>query len=462
MTSNVTLEKIVNLAKRRGFVFPGSDIYGGLANSWDYGPLGVLLKNHLRDAWWKFFVESRHDMVGLDSSVLMNPKVWEASGHVANFTDPLVDCKNCKARHRADHLIEQQVPGTKTEGMPLAEMTAFIRDHAVACPNCGQQELTEVRRFNLLFETSLGTVEGQKQTVYLRGELAQGMFVNFKNVLDTMHMSLPFGIAQVGKVFRNEITPGNFIYRTLEFDLMEFEYFVREQEWETTFEMWLETMKQFAVEVVGLDEGRMRVREHGQQELSHYSTRTVDIEYQTPWGWREMFGLAYRTDFDLRSHSEQSGVDLRMADNEGGEKFYPHVIEPTFGLTRLVLMTLWGAYHEEEVKGEVRAVLKLKPLLAPYQVAVLPLSKKKELMAVAQPLARELAQHMSCDYDVTQSIGKRYRRQDEIGTPFCVTVDFDTLNDKQVTVRNRDTMEQVRLPISDVVGYIQKSLPTHR
>lgn len=458
----MTLEKIVNLAKRRGFVFPGSEIYGGLANSWDYGPLGVLLKNHLREAWWKFFVESRHDMVGLDASILMNPKVWEASGHVANFTDPLVDCKSCKARHRVDHLLEQVVPGTKTEGMSLAKMTAFMQEHNVTCPNCGKQELTEVRRFNLLFETSLGTVEGQKQTVYLRGELAQGMFVNFKNVLDTMHMSLPFGIAQAGKVFRNEITPGNFIYRTLEFDLMEFEYFVREADWEETFEVWLKAMNKFAVEVVGLDEKRMRVREHADKELSHYSKRTADIEYETPFGWKEMFGLAYRTDFDLRSHSEKSGVDLRMADKEGGEKFYPHVIEPTFGLTRLVLMTLLNAYHEEEVKGETRAVLKLKPSLAPYQVAVLPLSKKDELMEVAGPLADELAKHMSCDYDVTQSIGKRYRRQDEIGTPLCVTVDFDSLNDKQVTVRNRDTMEQVRLPMSDVVGYIQKSLYTHR
>lgn len=462
MSEEVTLEKIVNLAKRRGFVFPGSEIYGGLANSWDYGPLGVLLKNHLREAWWKFFVESRHDMVGLDASILMNPKVWEASGHVANFTDPLVDCKSCKARHRVDHLLEQVVPGTKTEGMSLAKMTAFMQEHNVTCPNCGKQELTEVRRFNLLFETSLGTVEGQKQTVYLRGELAQGMFVNFKNVLDTMHMSLPFGIAQAGKVFRNEITPGNFIYRTLEFDLMEFEYFVREADWEETFEVWLKAMNKFAVEVVGLDEKRMRVREHADKELSHYSKRTADIEYETPFGWKEMFGLAYRTDFDLRSHSEKSGVDLRMADKEGGEKFYPHVIEPTFGLTRLVLMTLLNAYHEEEVKGETRAVLKLKPSLAPYQVAVLPLSKKDELMEVAGPLADELAKHMSCDYDVTQSIGKRYRRQDEIGTPLCVTVDFDSLNDKQVTVRNRDTMEQVRLPMSDVVGYIQKSLYTHR
>lgn len=457
MDQSVTLEKIVNLSKRRGFVFPGSEIYGGLANSWDYGPLGVLLKNHIRDLWWKFFVQQRQDMVGLDAAILMNPKVWEASGHVANFTDPLVDCKNCQARHRADHLIEAAVPDTKVEGMSLEEMSRFLVDHSVTCPTCGKQELTEARRFNLLFETSLGTVENQKQSIYLRGELAQSMFVDFKQVLDTMHMKVPFGIAQIGKVFRNEITPGNFVFRTLEFDLMEFEYFVRPDAWETTFEYWLTQMHAF-LEVVGIDKRHTRVREHEQEELSHYSKRTVDIEYDTPFGWKEMFGLAYRTDYDLKQHSKATGVDLQVTDGEGSEKYFPHVIEPTFGLTRLVLMVMLGAYHEEEVKGEMRVVMKFKPELAPYQVAVLPLSKKEELMKVSQPLVQELSRLFSCDYDVTQSIGKRYRRQDEIGTPFCVTVDFDSLNDNAVTVRERDSMVQERIPIDKVSQYIASKI----
>lgn len=457
MNEMAPLETIVNLAKRRGFVFPGSDIYGGLANSWDYGPLGVLLKNNVRDAWWRFFVQSRQDMVGLDAAILMNPRVWEASGHVANFNDPMVDCKNCKSRQRADHLIEEAVPGTKVEGMSLEEMSTWLREHKVACPTCGQKELTDVRRFNLLFETSLGAVEGQKQVVYLRGELAQGMFVNFKNVLDTMHMQLPFGMAQVGRVFRNEITPGNFIFRTLEFDLMEFEYFVKEAEWETVFEAWLTEMHRF-LEVVGIDKAHTQVREHAQEELSHYSKRTVDIEYQTPFGWKEMFGLAYRTNYDLKQHSQASGVDLRVTDPVSGEKSFPHVIEPTFGLTRLVLMLMLEAYHEEDVKGEKRIVMKFKPAMAPYKVAVLPLSKKEELIAVAKLLVRELSAVFSCDFDVTQSIGKRYRRQDEIGTPYCVTVDFDSLEDKQVTVRDRDTMEQVRMPMEKVESYIREKL----
>src|SRR3989344_1419668 len=457
MNPALQLETIVNLCKRRGFIFPGSEIYGGLANSWDYGPLGVLLKNNVRDLWWKFFVQSRQDMVGLDTAILMNPKVWEASGHVANFTDPLTDCKACKARHRADHLIAKAVPGANVEAMSLEEMSAFIVEHELACPTCGKQELTSVRRFNLLFETSLGSVEGQKQNIYLRGELAQGMFVNFKNVLDTMHMRVPFGIAQVGKVFRNEITPGNFTYRTLEFDLAEFEYFVRPQDWEQTFESWLVTMQDFALSL-GISKDSMRVREHEQAELSHYSKRTVDIEYETPFGWKEMFGLAYRGDYDLKNHSETTGVDLRVADREGAEKYFPHAIEPTFGITRLALMLMLSAYTEEEVKGEKRVVMKFKPNIAPYQVAVLPLSKKEELTKISQPLAQELAKKWSCDYDVTQSIGKRYRRQDEIGTPFCVTVDFDSLEDKQVTVRERDTMEQVRVGIDKVVPYISEKL----
>lgn len=457
MDTHTSLETIVNLAKRRGFVFPGSEIYGGLSNSWDFGPLGVLLKNNVRDLWWNFFVRSRQDMVGLDSAILMNPKVWESSGHVANFTDPMMDCKNCKTRHRADHLIEAIDENAHPEKMSLEEMNAFLQDHEIACPNCGKKELTPARRFNLLFETSLGATEGNKQSVYLRGELAQGMFVNFKNVLDTIHPKLPFGIAQVGKVFRNEITPGNFIFRNLEFDLMEFEYFVKQEDWEKTFEMWLKEMHRF-LDVVGIQKENVQTREHEKEELSHYSSRTVDIEYNTPFGWKEMFGLAYRGDFDLKNHSEKSGVDLRMADPATQEKFFPHTIEPTFGLTRLVLMLMFEAYHEEEVEGEKRVVMKFKPSIAPYQVAVLPLSKKEELTNVTEPLVKQLAQSFSCDYDVTQSIGKRYRRQDEIGTPYCVTVDFDSLEDKQVTVRDRDTMKQERIAIDEVENYISEKL----
>lgn len=458
MSSQVDLETIVHLAKQRGFIFPGSEIYGGLQNSWDYGPLGVLLKNNLREVWWKFFVQERDDMVGVDAAILMNPKVWEASGHVANFNDPLVDCKTCKVRHRADHLIEKSHPEVKITDMTLAEMSAFIKDKQITCPACGATDFTEVRTFNLLFETSLGTVEGKKQTIYLRGELAQAMFVDFKRVMETSRKSLPLGIAQVGKVFRNEITPGNFTFRTLEFDLMEFEYFVKAEEWQKWFEYWLATMQQWVTQHVGIKPDRLRVREHDQTELSHYSKRTVDIEYATPFGWKELFGLAYRGDFDLRNHSEQSGQDLRVLDQVSGEKFYPHVVEPTFGLTRLMLMVMLDAYHEETVKEEKRVVLKLKPTLAPYQVAVLPLSKKNELSGLARSLAGDLKKDFSCEYDETQSIGRRYRRQDEIGTPYCVTVDFDSLTDQQVTVRDRDTMAQDRIALSQVKNYLADKL----
>ena len=457
MAQDFTLDTIVSLAKRRGFIFPGSDIYGGLANSWDYGPLGVLLKNNIRDAWWKRFVMSRHDMVGLDAAILMNPKVWEASGHVANFNDPLIDCRKCRGRHRADHLLESVEADLNIEAMTLEEMTQAIAEHEVKCPTCGAHDFTPVRTFNLLFETYLGSVADDKQSVYLRGELAQSMFVDFKLIADSMRKTVPFGIAQIGKVFRNEITPGNFTFRTLEFDLMEFEYFVKQENWENSFAYWLGEMQVWASEL-GLSPDKLRVREHEENELSHYSTRTVDIEYETPFGWKEMFGLAYRTDFDLKNHSEVSGQDLRVVDPVTNEKYFPHVIEPTFGLTRLMLMLMLSAYTEEEVKGETRVVMKFPFNLAPYQVAVLPLSKKDELINVARPLADELAKEFSCDFDITQSIGKRYRRQDEIGTPFCVTVDFDSLEDTQVTVRNRDTMEQERMDIDKVAQYIREQL----
>ncbi|HBK34726.1 MAG: Glycine-tRNA ligase [Candidatus Uhrbacteria bacterium GW2011_GWE2_40_58] len=459
--SVVTMEKLVALAKQRGFVYPGSAIYGGLANSWDFGPLGTELKNNLRDWWWEFFVHQRTDMVGIDAAIIMNPKVWESSGHTANFTDAMVDCRKCKARLRADHLIEEQVPEIKVEGLPPEQLTIIMQEHQVKCPTCGSTDLTEARTFNLLFETSIGKTEKDRSVVYLRGEIAQSMFVNFKQVLETTRSRLPFGIASLGKAFRNEITPGNFIYRTLEFDLMEFEYFIQETEWKSTFEYWLAQMQQWLASM-GFAPDQLRVREHTPEELSFYSKRTLDIEYHTPFGWKELFGLAYRTDYDLGKHMESSGEDMRYTDPQTGEKIIPHVIEPTFGLSRLVLMALLNAYQEEETvsaKGEkeTRVVMKFHPRLAPYKIAILPLSKKEELQAIAKPLQERLTKRWYTTYDETQSIGKRYRRQDEIGTPYCVTVDFDSLEDKAVTVRDRDSMKQVRIPIDDLESYFEET-----
>lgn len=454
---NVSMDTIVNLSKRRGFIFPGSDIYGGLANSWDYGPLGIELKNNIRNWWWDRFVHERTDMVGLDAAIMMNPKVWQASGHVDNFNDAMIDCKSCKARHRADHLIENAVEGAQVDGRPPEELTRLIQEHDIVCPSCGEKDFTDARMFNQLFQTSIGKTEEDKSAIYLRGEIAQAMFVNFKNVLDSSRKRLPFGIASVGKVFRNEITPGNFTFRTLEFDLMEFEYFIREKEWGKTFEYWLGEMQSWLGEM-GFDLEHTRVREHTQDELSHYSKRTVDIEYKTPFGWKEMFGLAYRTNFDLKNHAEHSGQKLEYRDPETNNVFVPHVVEPTFGLTRLTLMTMLEAYTEEEAptgdgKTETRVLMKFHPRVAPYKIAVLPLSKKEELQGPAREIQQKLTKRWYTDYDQTQSIGKRYRRQDEIGTPYCVTVDFDSLEDKAVTVRDRDTMEQERVAIEKLEEY---------
>lgn len=466
--SATSLDQVVSLCKRRGFVFPGSEIYGGLANSWDYGPLGTELKNAIRDWWWDRFVHKRQDMVGLDAAIVMNPKVWESSGHVANFNDAMVDCKNCKSRHRADHLIENAYPELKVDGKSSAELTAIIKEKDIPCPTCGMKgQFTDARRFNLLFRTQLGVIEkdDKSEDVYLRGEIAQAMFVNFKNVLNTTRKRLPFGIASIGKAFRNEITPGNFTFRTLEFDLMEFEYFIREEDWEKTFEYWLEEQKKWVAEM-GLSDEKLRVREHTKEELSHYSKRTVDLEYHTPFGWKEMFGLAYRTNFDLKNHMEQSGSDLQYTDpDDPTQKFIPHVIEPTFGLTRLMLMIMLEAYDEEKIADDdVRTVLHLHPRIAPVQVAILPLSKKENLIEKAQSIYDLLSKetNLRLDFDVTGSIGKRYRRQDEIGTPKCVTVDFGTLGEDAeqgtadtVTVRDRDTLEQVRIPINELVSHLR-------
>ena len=439
------MDKLVALCKQRGFVFPGSDIYGGMANSWDYGPLGTELKRNIMNAWWQRFVTARGDMVGIDAAVIMNPKVWEASGHVDGFTDPLVECKKCHERFRADQI-----------------------DVAKPCTRCGAKDgFTDPKNFNLLFKTFIGSTEDNKSVAYLRGELAQAMFVDLPQVLMTSRKRVPFGIAQQGKCFRNEITPGNFIFRTREFNLMEFEYFVHESEWEKWFEYWLEQMKSW-LDFCGVKREHLVFHEIEDGERAHYSKRTVDIEYLYPFGQKELYGLAYRGDYDLLRHQEASGADMRFTDPKTNEKYVPHTIEPTFGIDRTVLITLLEAYNEEQAptseEGEsaTRVVLKLPKPLAPYKVAILPLSKKDELSAVAQPLAERLRQKWATDYDETQSIGKRYRRQDEIGTPYCVTVDFDTLNDQAVTVRDRDSMKQERVAIAELEDYLSGKLEAAR
>ncbi len=455
MSANL-MDKIIALCKQRGFVFQGSEIYGGLANTWDYGPLGIALKNNIQQAWWKYFVQNRLDMVGLDASILMNPKVWEASGHIENFNDAMVDCRNCHTRFRADHLIENSVEGLKVEGLSPIDLDKLITENNIKCPKCGNKDFTNTRVFNLLFKTFIGPISNNNTPVYLRGELAQSMFTNFRNILNTSRKKIPFGIAQIGKVFRNEITPGNFIFRTLEFDLMEFEYFINEKDWKSTFKYWLQEMQNW-IEYIGLDQSLTRIREHGQDELSHYSKKTIDIEFNTPFGWKELYGLAYRTNFDLKNHSEKSGIDLSYLDPYTKERFIPHIIEPTFGLTRTLLMVLLSSYHEEKIEstneeGDSRVVLKLKSFLAPYQIAILPLSNK--LSKPTEKLTQTLIKNFRTDYDVSGSIGKRYRRQDEIGTPFCITYDFDSEQDKSVTVRDRDTMKQERVKTNELDTYL--------
>ncbi len=454
MNSQVTLDKITSLAKRRGFVYPSSEIYGGLANTWDFGHYGVLLKNNIRDAWWKTFVLNRDDMVGLEASIFLNPHVWEASGHVAGFTDTLIDCKNCKFRTRADHLIEEKVANIKVEGLSPEKLTELIKAHEIKCPKCGKFEWTQVRRFNLLFETSIGIVEEAKSKIFMRGEIAQGIFLNFKNVLDTMRVRLPFGIAQQGKAFRNEITLGQFVHRTLEFDLMEFEYFIRPQDWKDSFGMWQTAMWDFALSL-GIEEKRLHWREHEEHERSHYSQKTIDIEYEYPFGWKEMFGLAYRTDFDLANHMKHSGKDLRYTDPTTQEKLIPHVIEPTFGLSRLLGVLLFDAYREDEIEGKSRTYLKFKPSIAPISAAIFALQKDDKLKTKARSIYENLKTSLVCEFDDSGNIGKMYRRQDEIGTPYCVTIDYQTLEDETVTVRDRDTTKQERISVEKLEEYIK-------
>jgi glycyl-tRNA synthetase len=427
------MERVVNLCKRRGFVFPSAEIYGGFRSTYDYGPLGVLALRNVKDAWWRSIVQLRDDVVGIDAAILTSPKVWEASGHLTNFADPLVDCRNCKERWRADEI-------------------------GGVCPNCGSKDLTEPRAFNMMFKTHAGPVENEAAVAYLRPETAQGMFLNFNNVLQTTRKKPPFGIAQIGKSFRNEITPGNFVFRTREFEQMEMEYFVPPAEADTWFEYWCaERMAWYRG--LGIPEDRLRLREHDAEELSHYSARTADIEFAFPWGWGELEGLANRTDFDLKAHSAASGERLEYFDQSTGERYVPYVIEPAAGATRAMMAFLLAAYDEDEVGGEHRTVLRLHHRISPYAVTVLPLSKKETLTPVARKVLALCQPHFMCDYDETQSIGRRYRRQDEIGTAYCVTVDFDTLDDKAVTIRERDTTEQVRVPIDSLVDELRARLP---
>ena len=464
--SEKTLDMIVNLCKSRGFVFPGSEIYGGLANSWDYGPLGVEFKNNVKKAWLKKFVQESPTNVGLDAAIIMNPQTWVTTGHVAGFSDPLLDCKSCKARHRADKLVEDAHPEVNADAMSQEELDEFIAAHEdVVCPVCGKHDFTPIRKFNLMFKTAIGVTEDSSSVCYLRPETAQGIFVNFANIQRTTRRKLPFGVCQVGKAFRNEITPGNFTFRTREFEQMECEFFCKpgtDLEW---FAYWKDYCKNWLLSL-GIKEENLRLRDHDPAELAFYSRATTDIEYAFPFtDWGELWGIADRTDYDLGRHQEASGKSLEYFDPETNEHYIPYVIEPSLGADRVALAFLCEAYDEEvvdEAKNDKRVVLRLHPALAPYKAAVLPLSKK--LGDQARPIWQELAKYFMVDYDETGSIGKRYRRQDEIGTPLCVTVDFDTFGDGEkagdgcVTIRDRDTMEQVRLPISEVKAYIEKKI----
>ena len=428
-------DKVVNLCKRRGFIYPSAEIYGGFRSAYDYGPLGSLMLRNVKDAWWRSMVQLRHDVVGMDASILSPPQVWEASGHLSNFTDPLVDCTNCKTRHRHDNL-----------------------DDPETCPSCGKHgTFTEARPFNLMFKTQAGPVEGAGADVYLRPETAQGMFVNFKNVLNTTRKRPPFGIAQIGKAFRNEITPGNFVFRTREFEQMELEFFVPPDDAETWYEYWLEERLGWYVDL-GIPAELLMLRHHDADELSHYSSATADVEFLFPWGWGELEGIANRGDFDLKQHSAHANEKLEYFDQATGDRYVPHVIEPAAGATRSMMAFLMAAYDTDEVNGEPRTVLRLDARLSPYQVAVLPLSKKEVLQPLAHEVLAMLQPRVMTEYDETQAIGRRYRRQDEIGTPLCVTIDFDSLDDKAVTVRDRDSTEQIRVPVADLVDHIMEQL----
>lgn len=449
----MTMEKLVAYCKQYGFIFQGSEIYGGLANTWDYGPLGSRLKNNIKDAWRKRFIQERRNSYEVDADILMNPKVWEASGHVSSFSDPLIDCKECKMRHRADNLIEAFDPSIHADGMTTEEMISFIRENNIPCPKCGKSNYTDVRQFNLMFETYRGVTADSKNIVYLRPENAQGEYVNFLNVQRSMRAKLPFSIGQIGKAFRNEITPGNFTFRTIEFEQMEFQTFCKEGQDSELYDYFKEYGKQFYMDL-GLAESRLRFHDH--EKLAHYAKAACDIEYEFPFGWGEINGTHNRTDFDLTQHQKFSGVKQEYLDPTTNEKYIPYIIESTYGLDRTVLAILFEAYEEEELEKETRVVMHFKPYLAPFKACILPLSK--QLSEKANELYDKLSKSFSITYDEAGSIGKRYRRQDAIGTPFCITYDFDSMEDNCVTVRDRDTMQQERIAIDDLEKYIEEKI----
>ena len=460
MPEKLTMDKLTALCKVRGYIFAGSEIYGGLANTWDYGPLGVEFKNNIKKAWWKKFVQESRTNVGLDSSILMNRQVWVASGHVGNFNDPLMDCKACKARFRADQLIEdyamKQGEPVRADGWSNEELESYINERAVPCPICGKHDFTGIRKFNMMFKTHQGVTEDSAAEIYLRPETAQGIFVNFKNIVRSTRRKLPMGVCQIGKSFRNEITPGNFIFRTREFEQMEMEFFCKPGEDMQWFEYWRGFCRDWLLSL-GIKEDNLRLRDHKAEELSHYSTATTDFEFQFPFGWGELWGIADRTDFDLKAHETTSGESMEYIDPITNERFIPYVVEPSVGVERLALSFLCNAYEEQELENDSRVVLHLHPALAPYKAAVLPLQKNK-LGEQALAVYEDLSRRFMVDYDETGSIGKRYRRQDEIGTPLCVTVDFETEETGSVTVRDRDTMLQERVPLSELVSYIEGKL----
>ncbi|WP_165442817.1 glycine--tRNA ligase [Senegalia massiliensis] len=457
MVKRSVMDKIVSLAKSRGFIFSGSEIYGGLSNTWDYGPLGVELKNNVKKAWWKKFIQESPYNVGLDASILMNPQVWVASGHVGGFNDPMMDCKKCKSRFRADKLIEENLNNKHEENSPVdgwsnEKMIEFIDKNNITCPECGEKEFTDIRQFNLMFKTFQGSVEDSQSEIFLRPETAQGIFVNFKNVQRSLRKKVPFGIGQIGKSFRNEITPGNFTFRTREFEQMELEFFCKPGEDLKWFQYWRDFCKEWLLNL-DIKEENIRLRDHDKEELSHYSNATTDIEYKFSFGWGELWGIADRTDFDLKQHIEHSGEDLRYQDPMTNEKYIPYCIEPSLGADRVTLAFLVDAYEDEKLEdGSERTVLKLHPFLSPYKAAIFPLSKK--LRERSLKVYEKLSKKFMVDYDESGSIGKRYRRHDEIGTPYCITIDFDTIEDNCVTIRDRDTMEQIRISIDDLEDFI--------
>ena len=456
--NNVTLDSIVSFAKRRGFIYPGSAIYGGFANSYTYGPYGVELKNNIKKLWWKLYVHNRKNIIGIDGPILLHPKVWEASGHVAGFNDALVDCKECKKRYRADHLIEEKL-GVDLEGNNK-EMTKEFSTGKVSCPNCGKSNWSEVRNFNMMFKTEINTTDSDEANfAYLRPETAQAIFIEFKHITDTTRQKIPFGVAQIGKAFRNEIVAGNFIFRLREFEQMEIEYFISpEEDWKKVFDEFLLSQEAFARRI-GASPLKLRRREHEKAKLSHYSQKTVDIEYEFPFGFKELFGLAHRSNFDLTQHSKYSGEDLNYIDPISGKKFIPHVIEPTFGLDRCVLVALLSSYVEEKLVNDTRIVLKFPYEIAPVKVAVFPLLKnRQELVDMAKSVFDRLSSVFVCEFDDNGNIGKRYRRQDEIGTPFCVTIDYETISTHTVTVRDRDSMKQERIDLDELSTYLYQKL----